>query len=221
MSKVGIEKINLYGTSMYLDQRALAIARNKDPDTVVSDFLINVRSLNPPWEDTVTMGANAAKPMLTEEEKEQIEAIGSAKRQQADLQKVAPGWKMTNCGPDMEPGLRAEYQGKKPVFMTHPLNREVGCSLTKTVKVPKEGKTTLNVVVANDNRGDFLLIVKVDGKRLLDGTIDSEANADGWADVDVDLTPFAGKTIDLELVNQANDWRFEAAYWAKVGITTQ
>ncbi len=72
MNKVGIEKINLYGTSMYLDQRALAIARNKDPDTVVSDFLINVRSLNPPWEDTVTMGANAAKPMLTEEEKEQI-----------------------------------------------------------------------------------------------------------------------------------------------------
>lgn len=72
MKKVGIEKINLYGASMYLDQRVLAVARSKDPDTVVNDFLINVRSLNPPWEDTVTMGANAAKNMLTEEDKEQI-----------------------------------------------------------------------------------------------------------------------------------------------------
>lgn len=72
MNKVGIEKINIYGSSMYLDQRALAVARSKDPDSVVSDFLINVRSLNPPWEDTVTMGANAAKPMLSEEDKKQI-----------------------------------------------------------------------------------------------------------------------------------------------------
>ena len=72
MNKVGVEKINLYGTSMYLDQRALAVARGKDPDEVVSDFLINVRSLNPPWEDTVTMGANAAKKMLTDEDRKQI-----------------------------------------------------------------------------------------------------------------------------------------------------
>ncbi len=72
MKKVGIEKINLYGSSMYLDQRALAIARSKDPDEVVNDFLINVRSLNPPWEDTVTMGANAAKSILSEEDKKDI-----------------------------------------------------------------------------------------------------------------------------------------------------
>jgi hypothetical protein len=79
---------------------------------------------------------------FTADEMEKIEALSAAKQLQADLQKVAPGWKMTNCGPDMAPGLREEYRGKKPVFMTHPLNREVGCSLTKTVEVPKEGETT-------------------------------------------------------------------------------
>ena len=70
--RVGIEKLNVYGTSMYLDQRDLAVARGKDPAKVVEDFLINTRSLNPTWEDAVTMGANAAISMLTEEEKKDI-----------------------------------------------------------------------------------------------------------------------------------------------------
>jgi 3-hydroxy-3-methylglutaryl CoA synthase len=70
--KVGIEKLNVYGTSMYLDQRDLAVARGKDPAKVVEDFLINTRSLNPPWEDAVTMGANAALEMLSEEDKKDI-----------------------------------------------------------------------------------------------------------------------------------------------------
>ena len=70
--RVGIEKLNVYGTSMFLDQRDLAVARGKDPAKVVEDFLINTRSLNPPWEDAVTMGANAALEMLTEEDKKDI-----------------------------------------------------------------------------------------------------------------------------------------------------
>ena len=72
MNRVGIEKLNIYGTSMYLDQADLAVARGLDPIKVVEDFLIVSRSLNPPWEDTVTMGANAALPMLSEEDKASI-----------------------------------------------------------------------------------------------------------------------------------------------------
>ncbi len=41
MKGVGIEKINLYGSSLYLDQRKLAEARGHDPDRVVSDFMID------------------------------------------------------------------------------------------------------------------------------------------------------------------------------------
>ncbi len=73
MTRVGIEKMNLYGTSMYLDQRDLAIARGLNPETVIDDYLITTRSINPPWEDTVTMGANAALAMLT---KEDLDSIG-------------------------------------------------------------------------------------------------------------------------------------------------
>jgi hydroxymethylglutaryl-CoA synthase len=39
---------------------------------VVADYLIDRRSLNPPFEDTVTMGANAARPVVTPEVAEEI-----------------------------------------------------------------------------------------------------------------------------------------------------
>ncbi|MBN8217829.1 MAG: hydroxymethylglutaryl-CoA synthase family protein [Spirochaetes bacterium] len=72
MNRVGIEKINLYGTSMCLDLGDLAVARGKDPQKVAHDYLITTRSLNPVWEDAVTMGANAALGMLTEQDKKDI-----------------------------------------------------------------------------------------------------------------------------------------------------
>jgi len=72
MKKVGIEKVNIYGCSLFMRQEALAKARGKNPEQVLKDYLIDTRSLNPPWEDTVTMGANAARPMLTEQDKKDI-----------------------------------------------------------------------------------------------------------------------------------------------------
>jgi 3-hydroxy-3-methylglutaryl CoA synthase len=70
--RVGIEKINLYGCSLFLNQSALALARGKDPEKVVKDFLIERRSLNPAYEDAVTMGANAARPLLADGNAEEI-----------------------------------------------------------------------------------------------------------------------------------------------------
>ena len=72
MTKVGIEKINIYGCSLFMEQTDLAKARDRDPERVLKDYLIDTRSINPPYEDTVTMGANAALPMLTEQDKKDI-----------------------------------------------------------------------------------------------------------------------------------------------------
>lgn len=72
MNPVGIENVNLYGSSLCLKQSDLAVARGKHPQRVVDDYMIDTRSLNPPWEDTITMGVNAAAPMLTEEDKSLI-----------------------------------------------------------------------------------------------------------------------------------------------------
>ncbi|MDY6834838.1 MAG: hydroxymethylglutaryl-CoA synthase [Chloroflexota bacterium] len=69
MKSIGIEKINLYGCSLYLDQFKLAEARGKELGSGTTAYLIQQRSLNPPYEDAITMGANAAIGLLSEEDK--------------------------------------------------------------------------------------------------------------------------------------------------------
>jgi hypothetical protein len=134
----------------------------------------------------------------------------------------APGWQIKDCGPDMNPGLRAEWQGRKKVLCVHPLDPQTGCTLTRTVAVPAGKKTTLRLVVGHDPQGDFDLIVRADGKELLRKPVSPATCAEGhWLKQDVDLTTFAGLDVKLELVNQPTGWSSEAAYWAEITIVNE
>ena len=121
----------------------------------------------------------------------------------------------------MNPGLRAEWAGKKNVLMTHPLDRNTGCVLSKKVKIPANKKTTLRLVIGHHPEGDWTLIVKANGKEILKTSVGKDTAENGWMQTDVDLSDYAGKEINLELVNQASDWRWEAAYWAKIELISR
>jgi len=136
------------------------------------------------------------------------------------VEKFAPGWTVKDCGADMNPGFRDEWGGRKNVLVTHPLSRNTGCVLSKTVDVPSGKKTTLHLVVTHDPEGDFDLIVRADGKQLLRKSVDA-ATADGWLVADIDLAPMAGKSVKLELVNQPSGWHMEAAYWAEIAVRSE
>lgn len=73
MKKYGIEKIRVYPTALQLDLVTLANARDYDVAHMKKELMVEKRGVNPPWEDTVTMAVNAAKPMLTQED---IDSIG-------------------------------------------------------------------------------------------------------------------------------------------------
>ena len=92
--------------------------------------------------------------------------------------------------------------------------------LTRQVAVPAGRKMVLHLVVANDPRGDFELVVRGEGKELLRQTVavNGEARKDAWLDTAVDLSPFAGKIVTLEVLNQPSGWAFEAAYWAVLAL---
>jgi hypothetical protein len=139
------------------------------------------------------------------------------------VEKFAPGWEVTSCGQEMEPGLRNEYGGKQNVLVTHPLDAQTGCVLSRKVSVPANKKTVLHIVVAHDIRGDFDLIVRADGKGLLRKPVNSQtATNDPWLVQEVDLSSFAGKkSLKLELVNQPSGWVYEAAYWAEISLVSQ
>jgi len=151
-----------------------------------------------------------------EDEMTKICCIG--KSMALDVEKFAPGWKIKDCGPDMEPGLRDELRGRKNVLLTHPLNRQQACVLSKTVKVQEEGRIFLVLDVGHDVRGDWDLVVKADGKELASKTIGKNYCVDGWTRVMVDLSAFAGKTIKLELLNKPNGWQWEAGLWSSISI---
>lgn len=92
MTDVGIEKINIYGSSLFMSQADLAVARGKDSKVYTQDYLIEYRSLNPLYEDIVTMAVNAAAPMLTPDDKEQIGLLIFATETSLDFSKPASVW---------------------------------------------------------------------------------------------------------------------------------
>jgi hypothetical protein len=181
-------------------------------------FLIPVQELKPSkFEDSGNPGP-IANSRYSEEEMAKIKFPGI----QRQFKQFAPGWELRDCGQEMHPGLRAEYGGKKNVFVTHPLNQTTGCTLAKTIDVPANAKTTLHLVVGHDTSGDFDLIVRANGKELLRKSVGTETTGLGlWLTEDIDLSAYAGKSVKLELVNQASGWFCEAAYWAEIALNSK
>jgi hypothetical protein len=161
-----------------------------------------------------------ANSKFTEAEMEKITAIGGQDISKA-VSKFAPGWKIKSCGPDMDPGLRAEEMGKNNVLVTHPLNEETGCELSRKVKIPAGKKTTLSLTVGHHPEGDWDLIVAAGGKEIMRKEVSEETAANGWMQVEVDLSDFAGKEVKLTLTNQPTGWSSEAGYWAEISLESQ
>ncbi|MBX6315221.1 MAG: dehydrogenase, partial [Isosphaeraceae bacterium] len=114
------------------------------------------------------------------------------------LDEFAPGFTTRAVGAG---GLAilAEYRGRAGVLRTHPVDRNTPCILRAQAAIP-EGKTTrLALDVSHDPRGDWELVVKANGRALRTVTIGPEtATRNGWAEITVDLTEFAGHRVSLE-----------------------
>ena len=133
-----------------------------------------------------------------------------------DVASFAPGWKVRDWGgPAMKPGLRGEWDGRKKVLLTHPLSKTVPCVLSRKVEVPQGKKTALALEVTNHPKGNWKLVVRVNGKEALSKDIEETK----WQQVQVDLSKYAGMTVNIELENRATGWAHEAAYWSRIEIT--
>ncbi len=134
----------------------------------------------------------------------------------------APDWQIKDCGPDMNPGLRDQWEGRPHVLCVHPLDAQTGCVLSRTVTVPAGQQTLLRLLVGHDPRGDFDLIVRVNDDQILHTPVNPTTCQDGrWLRQEIDLTPYAGREIKIELVNQPTGWSYEAAYWGEIAIVSR
>jgi hydroxymethylglutaryl-CoA synthase len=89
---VGMEKLRVYPGSLSLPIRALCKARGLDAERTCADLMIEERSVCPPWEDAVTLGVNAAEPLLSEEDRSQIGLLLVGSESSVDQEKPLSSW---------------------------------------------------------------------------------------------------------------------------------
>jgi hydroxymethylglutaryl-CoA synthase len=89
---VGIEKLSAYPGSLVLPMASLCAARGREPAAVRDTMMIDERSLNVGWEDPVTMAVNAARPLLTEEDRARIGLVIVASESGVDQEKPMSTW---------------------------------------------------------------------------------------------------------------------------------
>jgi putative heme-binding domain-containing protein len=136
------------------------------------------------------------------------------------LGEVAPGFTADAVG---EGGIAlvAEHAGRKSVVRTHPTSGEKPCVLRRTIDVPAGKKTRLEVDVSHHARGDWRLVIRINGKQVSESQISEKTCPGGWKAIVIDLTPYAGSAANVELANDATGWNFEFAYWARVEVISE
>ena len=183
-------------------------------------FVIPVADPKPSALELSWAPGRIASSRFTQEELDRI-TVKPADTMAKAVAKVAPGWTVVDCGTDMDPGLREQWQGRKNVLATHPLDKQTPCALVRTIQVPAGKTTTLRVVVGHDPQGDFDLIIRADGRQLVRKPVDPKTTTAHWLTETVDLSEFAGRSVKVELLNQPSGWLNEAAYWAEVAVASR
>lgn len=95
---VGIEKIGVYPCSLALSLPALCRARGREPSDICGPMMLDERSLNPDWEDPVTMAVNAANAVLTDDDRDRIELLIVASESGVDYEKPISTWVQRYAG---------------------------------------------------------------------------------------------------------------------------
>ena len=71
------------------------------------------------------------------------------------------------------------------------------------------------------SHGDWKLIVRAEDKVVHESIVGPKTTEKEWARVEVDLSEFAGRNIQLQLLNQPTGWMNEWAYWGKVELISK
>jgi putative heme-binding domain-containing protein len=135
------------------------------------------------------------------------------------VQQVAPQFTIERAGPS---GLAivAEHAGREGVLRTSPVRRESPCVLLGRVELAREKPARLVLDVSHDPGGAWTLVVKADGKELHRSLVGGD-EPPKWRTVALDLTPWAGRNVKLEVLHTAVDDRPDGAYWGQAVIVAE
>lgn len=147
--KAGIEAINFYGGTAYLDVFELAKYRNLDMKRF-ENLLMRERTVPMPYEDPISLGVNAAKPIidnLSDEEKNKIEMV-------------------ITCS---ESGI--DFGKSMSTYIHHYLGLKKNCRLFELKNACYSGtagfQTALNFILSQTSPGTKALVIATDLARFM------------------------------------------------------
>lgn len=137
------------------------------------------------------------------------------------LHAVAPGFSVSAVDGNGVT-LLEKHHGRYCVIRTHPVKRDVPCVLEGSMTLPPNRATHLALALSYagpvDGNQDWRIVVKVDGTAVHRSIVGKATAKNGWVDLSVDLSAYAGKRITLELLNEANNWAGEFGHWGRVAL---
>ncbi len=89
---IGIEKIGVYPCALSLGIAALCEARGLDAANFCGRLFCDERSVMGPFEDVITLGVNAAMPMLSDADRDAIRLLIVATESSPDQEKPVSSW---------------------------------------------------------------------------------------------------------------------------------
>lgn len=134
---------------------------------------------------------------------------------EAQMKQWDAAWKVTACGREMDPGVTRKQYGEKNVLVLHPVTRKEPAVITADIAVPAEGSPSLRFKTTSNEKGDYLLKVFVADESVSELVVNGHGK---WQPINIDLKPYAGKTVPVRIENHANGWEFEAAYLTRITI---
>jgi hypothetical protein len=173
--------------------------------------LFAVLTLDKPFNDPAAKRIPGAEPPVVREAKTPVSALHA-------VSEVAPKFSIVPLGKRPQVAIVAEYAGRPYVLRTRPIDATTPSTLARTIAVPNGKRTTLHLAVSHEPKGAWNLTVKIDGEQLHQSTVGGSVEAPVWLPLSFDLTPWAGRTVQIDLSNGASDADLNAAYWGRVEI---
>ena len=115
---------------------------------------------------------------------------------------------------------KREHFGQADGWQTHPHDRDKPFILRTGVPLPADAPQELDLRISHQPQCDWRLVVRVNGQSIFEKLINDDLTRPqrGWASVQVDLSAYRGQMVLLEVLNQANDWNNEHAFWKRVAL---
>ncbi|HAN96838.1 MAG TPA: dehydrogenase [Planctomycetaceae bacterium] len=133
-----------------------------------------------------------------------------------DTMRALLGWVLPDfgCREVGEGGMEllTEHAGRRGAIRVHPIDRETPCRIEGKIEVPRGERVVWRLPLSHDPRGDWRVVVRVDGEMVADESIGTATVRDGWLDLQLDLTRWAGQQVDLSIDCTASGWSWEFAY---------